>query len=485
MKSFLAHSFLQLVLVVALVLWMAFPSHPGMGLAALAVLAIIVLWSWTAFTSARINPTLVAAGAVLLYAWTRLPWYGVLVLVVVLGAWLALWRQGRQAASATAVGVSTLRQRLGSSSVIVIGIAGVVGVLVALLAMGAGLQATMQSGGRDDTAIVLRGGSSTESSSVLVRNDVDAIEQAPGIARDADGKPMASAELVVAASVRQKGSDEVGNAQLRGIDPEAWALRPDLKIVKGRKFKPGLRELDVGEGAQRQFADMHVGGRIKLGNETWTVVGVFASSGAYDSELWADRNTVSSVYRRGSSAESVLVRLTAPKAFDAFHAALASDPKLKVDAQTTAKYFASQSAGLTKVIHAVGITVGMIMGLGAVFGALNCMFAAVASRAREIATLRAIGFRGGPVVVSVMLETMLLAVLGGVLGALIVWLAFNGYTASTLAGGGLNQVVFQFKVAPELLWTGLKWALAIGFVGGLFPAVRAARLPVSTALRES
>lgn len=434
---------------------------------------------------ALINIGLVLLLAAAVVAWSLLPWPAVLALAVLLVLWMLATRTGHQASSVTAVGVSTLRQRMGSSSVIVIGIAGVVGVLVALLAMGAGLQATMRSGGRDDTAIVLRGGSATESSSVLVRNDIDAIEQAPGIARGADGKPIASAELVVAASVREKGSDEDGNAQLRGIDPEAWALRPDLKIVQGRKFKPGLRELDVGEGAQRQFAGMEVGHRIKLGNEAWTVVGVFSTDGPYGSELWADRNTVSSVYRRGNSAESVLVRLTRPKAFDAFKAALSSDPKLKVDAQTTADYFASQSAGLTKVIRVVGITVGVIMAIGAIFGALNCMFAAVASRAREIATLRAIGFRGVPVVVSVMLETMLLALLGGIIGALIVWLVFNGYTASTLAGGGLNQVVFQFKVSPDLLWTGLKWALAIGFVGGLFPAVRAARLPVTTALRES
>ena len=221
---------------------------------------------------------------------------------------------------------------------------------------------------------------------------------------------------------------------------------------------------------------------VKLGREDWKVVGVFASHDAYDSELWADRAAVSDAFRRGNSAESVLVRLTSPAAFDRFKAALASDPKLKVEAQTTRDYFAKQSEQLTRVIRVVGITVGVIMAIGAVFGALNCMFAAVASRAREIATLRAIGFRGTPVVTSVMLETMLLALAGGVLGAAVVWLLFNGYTASRLSG--FNQVVFRFRVDPALIWTGLKWALAIGFVGGLFPAVRAARLPVSTALRE-
>jgi putative ABC transport system permease protein len=213
------------------------------------------------------------------------------------------------------------------------------------------------------------------------------------------------------------------------------------------------------------------------------VVGVFASGDSYDSELWGDAKSVASAYRRGSSAESVTVRLASPAALDTFKAALMSNPTLKVDVSTTSEYFSKQSEGLTKVIRAVGITVGVIMAIGAIFGALNTMFAAVAARSREIATLRALGFRGVPVVVSVLLETMLLALLGGVLGALIVWLVFNGYTASTL-GANFSQVVFQFKVSPQLLWSGLKWALAIGFIGGLFPAVRAARLPVTTALRE-
>ena len=414
--------------------------------------------------------------------WVKLPWFGALILALLCGLWLALTRSGRQAASVTKVGIGTLPDRLGSSLVIVIGIAGVVGVLVALLAMGEGLQATLNSGGRNDTAIVLRGGSVSESQSVLVRDDVDAIEQATGVARNASGKPMASAELVVAANLPLRNSQDEAAAQLRGVDDGAWALRPDLKIVEGRKFKPGMRELVVGEAARRQFAGLDVGKDIKLGTQVWKVVGVFQSDGAWNSELWSDRQTVASAYRRGNSAESVLVKLNSPAAMTKFKATLAADPRLKVEASTTHDYFAKQSEGLSKIIRVVGLTVGIIMAIGALFGALNCMFAAVASRAREIATLRAIGFRGTPVVVSVMLETMLLALAGGVLGALIVWLVFNGYHASTLSG--FTQLMFQFKVGPGLIWTGLKWALAIGFVGGLFPAVRAARLPVTTALRE-
>jgi putative ABC transport system permease protein len=429
-----------------------------------------------------INFGLVLLAVVALAIWVKLPWIGALILAALFALWLALARSGRQAASVTKVGIGTLPDRLGSSLVIVIGIAGVVGVLVALLAMGEGLQATLNSGGRNDTAIVLRGGSVSESQSVLVRDDVDAIEQAAGVARDASGKPMASAELVVAANLRLRNSQDEAAAQLRGVDDGAWALRPDLKIVEGRKFKPGMRELVVGEAAHRQFAGLDVGHEIKLGPQVWKVVGLFQSDGAWNSELWADRQTVSSAYRRGNSSQSVLVKLTSPSAFGKFKATLAADPRLKVEASTTHDYFAKQSEGLSKIIRVVGLTVGIIMAIGALFGALNCMFAAVASRAREIATLRAIGFRGTPVVVSVMLETMLLALAGGVLGALIVWLIFNGYHASTLSG--FTQLMFQFKVGPDLIWTGLKWALAIGFVGGLFPALRAARLPVTTALRE-
>jgi putative ABC transport system permease protein len=430
-----------------------------------------------------LNLGLVAVVIAALVIWVSLPWFAALALAIVLGLWLVATRRGRQTLSVTAVGIGSMRRRLGSASVIIIGIAGVVGVLVAMLSMGAGFQKTLASGGRDDTAIVLRGGSQGEAQSVLMHDDVLAIEQAPGIARDADGKPVASAELVVATSLTQKGSGADANVRLRGVGPMAWTLRPDLKLIAGRKFKPGMRELDVGRGAAGQYANLALGDTIQLGRETWTVVGVFASGGPYDSELWADHNVVASAHRRGNSADSVLVQLTGADAFDAFNAALAADPRLKVKAETTRQYFQNQSAGLNKIIRVVGTVVGVIMAIGAVFGALNCMFAAVATRAREIATLRAIGFRGGPVVVSVMLETMLLALAGGVLGALVVWLVFNGYTASTLQG--FTQVVFRFAVTPHLLWMGLKWALAIGFIGGLFPAVRAARLPVSAALRES
>jgi putative ABC transport system permease protein len=421
-----------------------------------------------------------------LVVWVKLPWFAVLALVVVFAAWMALSLRGRQAASVTGVGISTLRQRLGSSSVVVIGIAGVVGVLVALLAMGEGYSETLRATGSEDTAIVLRGGSATEVSSVLNHDSIVVVEQAAGVARDKQGKPITSGEIVVAANLPVKGGapDEEGSVQVRGVGEQAWALRPNAKIIAGRNFQPGMRELVVGQGAQRQFAGLEPGHDIKLGTQTWRVVGVFASGDAYDSEIWGDANVVADTYRRGSSRTSVFVKLTDAKALNTFKAALANDPRLQVDVDTTLNYFSKQSEGMSKVMRVMGITVGSIMAIGAIFGALNTMFAAVAARAREIATLRAIGFRGVPVVVAVMVETMLLALLGGVIGGVLAWLIFNGWSASTLAMGSTGQLAFTFKVTPQLLWEGLKWALAIGFVGGLFPALRAARLPVTTALRE-
>jgi putative ABC transport system permease protein len=409
-----------------------------------------------------------------------------LLSTVLLAVWMLLTRQGRQAVSVTAVGISTLRQRLGMSSVIVIGIAGVVAVLVALLAMGDGYRETLSKTGSADTAIVMRGASASEVMSVLDHDSVTLIPQAAGIAKDAKGRPIASPELVVAANLPIKGgqADDEGSVQLRGVGEQAWAVRPNLKMVEGRKFTPGMRELIVGQGAAKQFAGLEPGHEIRLGSQLWTVVGVFSSGDAMDSEVWGDAGVVADTYRRGSSRASVTVKLADPKAFDAFKTELEANPQLKVDVSTTLDYFSKQSEGMSTFLTIIGIVVGSIMAIGAIFGALNCMFAAVAARAREIATLRAIGFRGLPVVVAVMLETMLLALLGGVIGGLLAWLVFNGYSASTLAAGSVGKLSFELRVSAELLWVGLLWALTIGFIGGLFPAVRAARLPVTTALRE-
>ena len=419
-------------------------------------------------------------------AWVMLPWLAAAGLALLLAAWLLLTRRGRQALSVAGVGISTLGQRLGSAAVIVVGIAGVVGVLVALLSMAEGYAQTLRKTGSDDAAIVMRGGSASEVSSGISREEVVLIAQAAGIARNEKGEPIASDELVAAANlpIQGGGPDEAGSVQLRGVGELAFTVRPQVKIIAGKRFTPGLRELIVGRGAARQFAGLVPGQEVKLGAQKWLVAGVFASGDAMESEVWGDVNVVADTYRRGSSRASVTVRLTDAKAFNTFKTALEANPQLKVDVLTTADYFNKQSEAVTKMLRGIGLTVGGIMAIGAMFGALNTMFAAVATRAREIATLRAIGFSGPPVVVAVMLETMLLALIGGLIGALLAYLIFDGFGASTMAAGSVGKLSFALRVTPDLLWTGLKWALAIGFIGGLFPAVRAARMPVTTALRE-
>ncbi len=429
------------------------------------------------------NIGVVLALAAGLAAWIYLPWPGVLAAVVLLVLWLLLTRSGRLALAAAQIGIAGLPQRWGASSVIVIGIAGVVGVLVAMLAMGAGFKATLDRTGSDTTAIILRGGSQAETNSVITRDQLPLISALDGIGKGGDGKPLASPELSQVVNLPSKSDGTDANVQFRGVGPDAWALRPGLKIVEGRRFGAGLRELVAGRGAQKQFRGLEIGKQLKLGNQMWTVVGIFAANDSHDSELWADAEVLGPAYQR-KAFQSMTVRLDGKTGFARLKAALAADPRLKLDVQTTHDYYAKQSEQLTKIITVLGTVIGAIMAIGAVFGALNTMYAAVAGRAREIATMRALGFRGLPVVMAVMLETMLLALLGGLLGAAIAWLVFNGYTVSTL-GQNFSQVVFQFQVSPALLWSGLKWALGIGLVGGLFPALRAARLPVTEALRAA
>ena len=432
------------------------------------------------FLAGLLTLVLLAVG---LGIWIRLPWPAVLAITLGLALWLFLTRSGRLAREATRIGIAGLPQRWGASLVIVVGIAGVVGVLVAMLAMGEGFKATLASTGSTGSAILLRAGSQAETNSVIRRDQVPLLATLPGIARGTDGRPLASPELsqVVNLPTMAEGTD--ANVQFRGVGPAGWMIRPQLEIVQGRRFTPGMREIVVGAGTHQQFRGLEVGNQLKLANQLWTVVGRFKSGDSHDSELWADADVLGPAYQR-SAFQSVTVKLDGKDGLARLKAALAADPRLKLDIETTRDYYGRQSEGLTRLIRILGTVIGGIMAIGAVFGALNTMYAAVAGRAREIATLRALGFRGLPVVAEVMLETMLLALLGGLLGAALAWLLFNGYTVSTL-GQNFSQVVFQFRVSPELLWTGLKWALGIGLVGGLFPALRAARVPVSEALRAA
>jgi len=405
-----------------------------------------------------------------------------LIAGIVFAVWLPGTGSGRQTLAMTRIGLATVPQRIGATSVVVIGIAGVVGVLVALLAMAQGFQTTLRNAGNVETAIVLRAGANAELSSGLDRTAVNLIAQASGVRHDAHDLPVASAEVVVVSNVPKRSTGTDANVEVRGVGAQVWNLRPEVRIVAGRRFEPGLRELIVGRGALAQFRGLETGSTVQLNGQAWKVTGVFASGDSHESEIWGDAESVAAAYRR-SGFQSVSVRLRSADAFGPFKAALTGDPRLRVDVETTRDYYSKQSQRLTRIIRAIGFGVAVIMALGAVFGALNTMYAAVAARTREIATLRALGFSSLPVVVSVMLETMLLALAGGVLGAGIAWAVFNGYTVSTL-GSNFSQVVFRFQVSPELLLRGLQWALAIGFVGGLFPALRAANLPVTQALRE-
>jgi putative ABC transport system permease protein len=388
----------------------------------------------------------------------------------------------KQLAAVIVMSLQTLPQRIGASSVIVIGIAGVVAVLVSVLAMGAGFRHTLADSGRADRVIILRGGSDAEVSSNLTRTDVATISNAPGLAKDADGKAVLSSELVTVVNVPKVGTD--ANVTLRGVGLELTAVRPELKLVSGRMFRPAVRELIAGVGAAKQFRGLEAGNVLHLRNADWTVTGVFTSNGdVHESELLADADTVGSAIERNGYSSAVGLLASAAE-FTHFKDALTTDPQLKVDVQRETDYYAAQSKPLAQVINVVGKTVAIIMAIGAMFGALNSMYSAVAARGLEIATLRAIGFGALPVLISVMIEALLLSLLGGVIGAALAWLFFNGHSVSTL-GGAFAQVVFQLTVTRTLILTGIVWACIIGLLGGFFPALRAARLPVAEALRAA
>jgi putative ABC transport system permease protein len=389
----------------------------------------------------------------------------------------------RQALAITGISIRSIPQRWAPSLVIVVGLAGVVAVFTALLAMAAGFESTLKATGRTDAALVLRGGSDAELNSAFDRASTDLIKEQPGIAAGADGKPLASAELMVIAELVRKDDVRNGaNITLRGVEPAAFALRPQLKIVGGRNFTPGLRELIVGRGVLQQFQGAAIGDTVRMRGSEWKVVGTFASGDAHDSEMWTDINVARSTFgRQGSS--SVLAALDEPDGLARLRSAVAAEPRLSLDVMREQDYFSGQTKQFRKTIGVLAGVVTLIMALGAVFAALNSMYAAVAARGKEIATLRALGFGGLPVVSSVMTEALLLALAGGVLGALIAYTLFNNLSVSTL-GQNFTQVVFNFKVTPQLVARGLVIAVIIGMIGGFMPALRAARLPVTASLRE-
>jgi len=413
--------------------------------------------------------------------WMALPLAGVLLLIMLLLVWLCLTRSGRLAAATMQVGLSSLPQRWGAASVVVIGIGGVVAVLVSMLAMAAGFRATLDASGSEDTAIVLRGGAYTEVNSVIAREQAILLDNLDGVTRNAQGRGLISPEIAQVIYLHSRADGSEANVQLRGVGPLAFDIRANVRMIEGRAFRPGLREIIVGQGVARQYQGVNVGDILRLRNQDWTVVGIFASGDTQESELWTDIETLSSFYRR-NAYQSVMVKLDGEDGLTRFQTALDADPRLKLDTETTRSYFSRQAGSMSRVIDILGTVIGAVMAIGAVFGALNSMYAAVAARAREMGTLRAIGFGGLPVAAAVLLETLLLALIGGVLGGALSYFVFNGYSASTM-GSNFSTIVFAFDVTPESLWTGLKWALGIGLVGGLFPALRAARVPITGALR--
>jgi putative ABC transport system permease protein len=389
-----------------------------------------------------------------------------------------------QILAVTGVNLRSIQQRLGSSAVAIIGIAGVVVVFVAVLSIAEGFRAAMTDVGDPQSVIVMRAGSDTEMTSGLSGDEARIVMDAPGILRDASG-PVASAELFVIVGHPTKKDPSDANVPLRGVSAAALKVRPDVKIVEGRMFTAGTNEIVVGRAASQQFAGLTVGSSTNWGQNTWHVVGIFDAQGSVaESEIWCDAKVLQPAYRRGNSYQSVYARLDSAETFTKFKDTLTADPRLSVTAVRESEYYAAQSEVLHQIISTIGFIIAGLMGIGAVFGAVNTMYTAVASRTREIATLRALGFGNVPVVVSVLTEAVCLSLIGGLLGCLAAWLAFDGYQTSTMNFQSFSQVAFAFAVTPALLTQALLYAAAMGLLGGLLPAIRAARLPIVTALRE-
>jgi putative ABC transport system permease protein len=390
-----------------------------------------------------------------------------------------------QIIAVTGVNIRSIPARLGSSTVAVIGIAGVVLVFVAVLSIAEGVNATMKASGDPNVALILRAGSDTEMTSGLGGESVRIIADAPGVARDESGKPLTSPELFVVVDHPLKRSGSPGNVPLRGVTPEAFKVHSRLRIIEGRNLEFGKNEIIAGRAASHQFVGLNVGTTLKWGESTWTLVGIFDDGGAVsESELWCDVKVLQPAYRRGNSYQSVYARLAAPDTFQQLKDSLTSNPQITVSAMRAPEYYGSQTETLQMIIRTIGGIIAVLMGIGAVFGAVITMYTAVASRTREIATLRALGFGGLPVVFSVLSEATLLSIVGGLLGGAIAWLAFDGYETATMNFQSFSQIAFAFAVTPKLLAQALFYSVVMGLLGGLFPAWRAARLPVVTALRE-
>lgn len=389
-----------------------------------------------------------------------------------------------QTLAVTALNLRTIPQRLSSSGVAIVGIAGVVVVLVSVLSIAAGFTAAMRGSGSPSRAIVLRSGADSEMTSGLQGPEVEVIKQAPGMRR-AGAASLASAELFVIIDLPKRSTGTAANVPMRGVESLALQVRNEVSLIDGRMFEFGTNEVIVGRGASGQFAGLTVGDEVRSGQNSWKVVGLFeADGGVSETEIWCDSRVLQGAYRRGNTYQTVLVQLDSADSFDAFRDWLTSNPQVNVQVRRETEYYAQQSQAITRLIRGVGVGIAALMGIGAVFGAILTMYTAVSTRSREIATLRALGFNSSSVIVSVLVESLTLGLIGGLIGGTAAYLAFNGYQTSTMNFQTFSQVAFAFQVTPELLATGLLYALTMGLVGGVFPAVRAARLPIPSALRE-
>jgi len=385
----------------------------------------------------------------------------------------------------TRLGLQTLPQRFGSSAATLFGIGGVVAVMVGVLSIAEGFRQAITTTGSPENVIVLRSGAESEMMSGLTLEDTKIIADAPGLKRSG-GEPMVSAELFVMLALPKFTTGTDANVPMRGVGPHALEIRDEIKFIEGGPFTPGRTEVVAGAGAAGQFAGLHVGNVLKLSGLEWKVVGIFSDEGGIaESEVWTDAAVLQPAYRRENAFQSVYGKLESVSAFQEFKDALTADPRLNVRVLRQSEFYASQADMLYRIVTGLGTLVAGLMGLGAVFGALNTMYSSVSARTQEIATLRALGFGSIPVVCSVLLESLILSLVGGAIGGGLAYLAFDGYQTATMNWQTFSQVSFAFAVTPALLGQGIVYSALMGLVGGLFPAIRAARMPVAQALRQS
>jgi putative ABC transport system permease protein len=390
-----------------------------------------------------------------------------------------------QVISVAGFSLQTIPERKGSSLAAVFGLAGVVAVLVGVLSIAQGITHMAEVSAAPENVIVLRSGADTEMMSGFSSEDVKTIAETPNIARSKLG-PIASSELFVIINLPKRTTGTDANVPLRGVTPPAFEVRDRFKITQGRMFGWGLNEVIAGDAAAREFDGLEVGSTLEVGDDEWPVVGIFSTDGGIaEGEVWADAAIVQAGYRRGNSYQSVYAKLASSESFRSFKDTLTSDPRLNVKVVRERNFYAEQSTTLRAIVTGLGVIIAGLMGLGAIFGALNTMYTAVAARTREIATLRALGFRASPVLVSVLFEALVLALAGGAIGGGIAYFAFDGFKTATMNWQTFSQIAFAFDVDSTLMIRGIVYAALIGFIGGLLPAIRAARLPVATALRES